>query len=51
MTTRNIERNRVFDPKNPIARSTNYINSGCIGMISNPRFIVLIKLNQAANKY
>ncbi|MEG4837156.1 hypothetical protein [Microcoleus sp. B9-D4] len=28
MATRNIERNRVSDPKNPIVRSTNYINSG-----------------------
>jgi len=27
-----------------------YINSREAGMISNPRFIVLIKSNQAANK-
>ncbi|WP_445310007.1 hypothetical protein [Microcoleus vaginatus] len=39
MATRNIESNRASDPKNPIVRSTNYINSGLTaGMISNPRF-------------
>jgi hypothetical protein len=28
----------------------SHINSGAAGMISNPRFIILIKSNQAANK-
>jgi hypothetical protein len=41
-------RTLLLNGKNAIAPT--HINSGCAAMISNPRFIVLIKSNPEANK-
>src|SRR6476469_34681 len=41
LATRNQRINRVSDPKNPIARSTNYIVSGSIGIIKSTQQLTL----------